>query len=179
MKGQGKGLQCIEMFLSKHKLEIMLYHVDYSDEDVRKKIRSGDVRLAGNRRLKIYDSLHCWSGKRMLRKNRVFFGSEEEAVAAGYRPCKHCKCRMSNFNIQSRSVPYNPSRLDIENSTFLYCQTEYPSKQSAAHHDPGGIDFKTQYQQRRKHGDDPGAPAYERIHAQLNRTATSAPRLKR
>ena len=90
MKGRKKGLQCIEMFLSKHRLEKMLFHVDYSDEDLRKKIRSGEVRFAGNRRLKIYGTLSCWSGKRMQRKNRVFFTSEEEAVAAGYRPCKHC-----------------------------------------------------------------------------------------
>ncbi len=30
------------------------------------------------------------SDKRMLRKNRVFFSSEEEAINAGWRPCAHC-----------------------------------------------------------------------------------------
>ncbi len=53
-------------------------------------IRSGAIRFAGNNRLKIYGTLACASGKRMKEKNRVFFASEEEAVAAGFRPCGNC-----------------------------------------------------------------------------------------
>ena len=53
-------------------------------------IRSGAVLLGGNARLKIYGHLHCKSGQRMKAANRVFFASEAEARAAGYRPCGHC-----------------------------------------------------------------------------------------
>ena len=53
-------------------------------------ITSGAVTLAGNKNLKIYGRLQCKSGKRMNLENRVFFGSEIEAVKLGYRPCGHC-----------------------------------------------------------------------------------------
>ncbi len=50
----------------------------------------GAIALGGNRKLKIYGSLRCSTGKRMLVENRVFFSSEEEAIAKGFRPCGHC-----------------------------------------------------------------------------------------
>jgi hypothetical protein len=53
-------------------------------------IEQGSVTLAGNKKLKIYGTLHCKSGKRMKIENRVFFASEKEAIAHNYRPCKHC-----------------------------------------------------------------------------------------
>ena len=53
-------------------------------------IDNGDVHLAGNKKLKIYGTLICSSGKRMKLDNRVFFKSEDEAVTMGYRPCGHC-----------------------------------------------------------------------------------------
>jgi methylphosphotriester-DNA--protein-cysteine methyltransferase len=53
-------------------------------------INAGKVRFGGNKRLKIYGTLACSSGKRMKVANRVFFESEREAIAAGYRPCGHC-----------------------------------------------------------------------------------------
>jgi methylphosphotriester-DNA--protein-cysteine methyltransferase len=53
-------------------------------------IRSGMIQFAGNRRLKIYGRLDCWSGKRMKKENRVFFRNEKEAIELGYRPCGHC-----------------------------------------------------------------------------------------
>ena len=53
-------------------------------------IVKGDVQFAGNRKLKIYGTLNCSSGKRMKPENRVFFKSEAEAVDSGYRPCGHC-----------------------------------------------------------------------------------------
>jgi hypothetical protein len=49
-----------------------------------------NIRLGGNRRLKIYGTLSCSSGKRMKTINRVFFADEEEAKGEGYRPCGHC-----------------------------------------------------------------------------------------
>lgn len=47
-------------------------------------------RFAGWKRGKIFGRLTCRSGLRMLPENRVFFLTWEDAVAAGYRPCKNC-----------------------------------------------------------------------------------------
>ena len=57
---------------------------------VRKLIRAGKIRFAGNKKLKIYGTLHCSSGKRMKSINRLFFSSEGEAMQLGYRPCGNC-----------------------------------------------------------------------------------------
>lgn len=51
------------------------------------------IQLAGNKKLRIYGTLHCFSGKRMKKENRVFFDSEGEAIKNGYRCCKHCWCK--------------------------------------------------------------------------------------
>jgi len=48
------------------------------------------VKYGGNARLKIYGTLQCASGRRMKAVNRVFFSSEQEAMAHGFRPCGHC-----------------------------------------------------------------------------------------
>ncbi len=48
------------------------------------------VFIWGNRKLRIYGTLQCRSGKRMKRENRVFFATESEAIQNGYRPCGHC-----------------------------------------------------------------------------------------
>jgi methylphosphotriester-DNA--protein-cysteine methyltransferase len=53
-------------------------------------MQAGEVTMAGNRKLKIYGTLSCKSGKRMHDENRVFFASESEAKILGYRPCGHC-----------------------------------------------------------------------------------------
>ena len=53
-------------------------------------IDEGAIQFAGNRKLKIYGTLRCSSGKRMKAENRVFFKSAEEATSEGYRPCGHC-----------------------------------------------------------------------------------------
>lgn len=51
--------------------------------------------FGGHKRLKIYGKLDCPSANRAIAKGqyvkyRVFFASEEDAVAAGYRPCANC-----------------------------------------------------------------------------------------
>lgn len=49
--------------------------------------------LGGNRAARIYGRLNCPSALRALaqadryQRYRVFFGSEADAIAAGYRPC--------------------------------------------------------------------------------------------
>ena len=55
-----------------------------------KQIRMKQICFAGNMQLKIYGTLHCKSGKRMKKQNRIFFISQNEAVENGYRPCGHC-----------------------------------------------------------------------------------------
>ncbi|MGH2664973.1 Ada metal-binding domain-containing protein [Flavobacterium sp.] len=68
----------------------MQFHINSKDSQVRKDIRQKMIGFGGNRKLKIYGILHCSSGKRMKRENRVFFVSEEEAKKEGFRPCGHC-----------------------------------------------------------------------------------------
>jgi methylphosphotriester-DNA--protein-cysteine methyltransferase len=69
----------------------MIKHTEISDADLRIKIIQNEICLGGNEKLKIYGTLHCKSGKRMKRENRVFFVDEQEAITHGYRPCGHCK----------------------------------------------------------------------------------------
>lgn len=68
----------------------MLEHNKISDHDLLIKIKKGEICFGGNRKLKIYGTLKCSSGKRMKRENRVFFLSEKEAKQNGFRPCGHC-----------------------------------------------------------------------------------------
>lgn len=70
---------------------MMIVHSDLEDILLRRLIRQHRLVLGGNRKLKIYGSLTCTSGKRMKKENRVFFASEEEALHLGFRPCGHCK----------------------------------------------------------------------------------------
>lgn len=68
----------------------MIYHQEINDIDLRVKVRRKKIAFAGNLKLKIYGNLHCSSGKRMKRENRVFFVSEKEAIKHHFRPCGHC-----------------------------------------------------------------------------------------
>jgi len=68
------------------------------------KIKNHKISMAGNKKLKIYGTLSCSSGKRMKIGNRVFFKDIQEAESLGYRPCGHCmrvaykKWKMLIFN---------------------------------------------------------------------------------
>ncbi|MGL4632236.1 MAG: Ada metal-binding domain-containing protein [Leadbetterella sp.] len=68
----------------------MIKHSEIEDRELQSKIRLREVCYGGNSKLKIYGTLHCKSGKRMKRENKVFFQSEQEAIKNGYRPCGHC-----------------------------------------------------------------------------------------
>jgi methylphosphotriester-DNA--protein-cysteine methyltransferase len=68
----------------------MIQHNKINVSELRIKIKNAEICLGGNRKLKIYGTLRCASGKRMKRENRVFFSSEEEAKQNGFRPCGHC-----------------------------------------------------------------------------------------
>ena len=68
----------------------MLLHSTITSTALKSLLRKGHILFGGNRRLKIYGTLRCASGRRMKMANRVFFATEQEAVDAGYRPCGHC-----------------------------------------------------------------------------------------
>jgi methylphosphotriester-DNA--protein-cysteine methyltransferase len=68
----------------------MIKHLDINDIDLRSKIKQKEICFGGNRKLKIYGTLQCKSGKRMKRENRVFFTSANQAIENGFRPCGHC-----------------------------------------------------------------------------------------
>ncbi len=68
----------------------MIEHCKLTDVAIRRLIKHRLIRVGGNKQLKIYGKLHCKSGKRLKRTNRVFFVSEQAAIQAGYRPCGHC-----------------------------------------------------------------------------------------
>jgi methylphosphotriester-DNA--protein-cysteine methyltransferase len=68
----------------------MWQHHQLTDIQLKKLIRTKQIMLAGNAKLKIYGLLSCASGKKIKKENRVFFSSETTAIELGYRPCGHC-----------------------------------------------------------------------------------------
>jgi methylphosphotriester-DNA--protein-cysteine methyltransferase len=80
----------------------MISHEDIGPLFIFKKIKNKEIVFAGNRKLKIYGMLHCASGKRMKKENRVFFFNEQEAIENGYRPCGHCI--RSDYDNWKRSI---------------------------------------------------------------------------
>ena len=84
----------------------MTEHNLLSSVELMRKLRRKEIVFGGNKKLKIYGTLQCCSGKRLKQSNRVFFGSRQEAIANNYRPCAHCmhneylnwKLNKNNFN---------------------------------------------------------------------------------
>ena len=68
----------------------MWKHAEYDTSTLHRLIKEEKITFAGNISLKIYGSLRCKSGKRIKRKNRVFFIDKDEAIQYGFRPCGHC-----------------------------------------------------------------------------------------
>ena len=68
----------------------MIFHSAITNTELRIKIRQSKISVGGNRKLKIFGTLHCKSGKRMKKENRVFFISEKQAIKNDYRSCGHC-----------------------------------------------------------------------------------------
>lgn len=68
----------------------MILHKHVSRTEFINLVRNKKILWAGNVLQKIYGSLHCTSGKRLKKNNRIFFTSESEAIDFGYRPCGHC-----------------------------------------------------------------------------------------
>jgi methylphosphotriester-DNA--protein-cysteine methyltransferase len=69
-----------------------LYKLLGSDGRIYESATLGE--LGGNSKAKIYGKLDCPAANAALKKgyarHRVFFLNENEAVAAGYRPCGRC-----------------------------------------------------------------------------------------
>jgi len=74
-------------------MNTLIKHVEITEIELTRLIRSKKIRFGGNVKLKIYGNLHCKSGKRMKRENRVFFSTAIEAENNRYRPCGHCMKR--------------------------------------------------------------------------------------
>jgi methylphosphotriester-DNA--protein-cysteine methyltransferase len=68
----------------------MFYHIRLKKRKLKLLIDKCEIKFGGNKRLKIYGTLSCKSGKRMKKENRVFFYSKQEAIDHGFRPCAHC-----------------------------------------------------------------------------------------
>ncbi len=68
----------------------MISHEEINEIALKKQIKQHRICFGGNMLLKIYGTLHCKSGKRMKKQNRIFFVDEIEAVQNGYRPCGNC-----------------------------------------------------------------------------------------
>ena len=68
----------------------MIKHHEIDNVGLHRKIKQKEIVYGGNSILKIYGTLDCKFGKRMKKTNRVFFNSEMEAKAQGFRPCGHC-----------------------------------------------------------------------------------------
>ncbi len=68
----------------------MIEHEKLTKQELLNAIKNKKIKLAGNKKLKIYGSLICRSGKRMKKVNRVFFATQKEATNLGFRPCGHC-----------------------------------------------------------------------------------------
>lgn len=65
---------------------------------------------------KIFGTLDCWSGKKMFKKNRVFFYTMEDAVSHGYRPCKNCRpMEYIEFEKIKHMVPHHETLEDFYN----------------------------------------------------------------
>ena len=62
----------------------------------------------GKKSRRIFGTLDCASGKRLIKKeNRVFFHTLEDAVREGYRPCKKCKpLNEETFKTIKHLTPY-------------------------------------------------------------------------
>lgn len=75
-------------------------HDRLTNSQVFKLLHRGVIRFAGNKKLKIYGTLHCKQGKKMKRENRTFFTTEESAINLGYRPCG--KCMKEKYNLWKR-----------------------------------------------------------------------------
>ena len=82
----------------------MLKHIEIYDAALYAGIKNHKVGFGGNKKLKIYGTLQCKSGKRMKKQNRIFFVSQNEAIKHNYRPCGQCMIKEYKTWKQNGSV---------------------------------------------------------------------------
>ena len=58
----------------------MIEHEKVTDQLLKRRIKKYQIQYGGNKKMKIYGTLHCSSGKRMKKENRVFFHNIKEAI---------------------------------------------------------------------------------------------------
>lgn len=100
-----------------------LQHSEISDSNLLKKLKQKAIRFGGNRKLKIYGTLSCTSGKTMKRENRVFFTTENEAINNGFRPCGHCmkeKYQKWKMNLFENSIDKTKNWLPQDGTVNYY-----------------------------------------------------------
>ena len=51
----------------------MIKHLNLKNKELVSLIKKKNIQIGGNTKLRIYGTLHCKSGKRMKKENRVFF----------------------------------------------------------------------------------------------------------
>jgi hypothetical protein len=92
----------------------MIAHEKLTTSELVRLLKSKKIVLAGNKKLKIYGSLDCRSGKRMKKMNRVFFKSQKEAIHLGYRPCGHCmKTAYLQWKFRKKRVEFERPKRQI------------------------------------------------------------------
>ena len=105
------------------KIEVKKYKL--IDSNGKEYFSDAPGTLGGNKKLKIYGKLDCPSAKRWIDKgyyvkNRVFFETEEIAIAAGYRPC--AICMEDKYNEWKKSLyeekPFIPRELSYEMKSY-------------------------------------------------------------
>ena len=88
-------MEQIELLLWQRKEDIAENQCFLTDQNGKQYISKHRGTLGGHNKLKIYGRLDCPSAARHIARgqyiqHRVFFESEETAIAAGYRPCAIC-----------------------------------------------------------------------------------------
>ncbi len=64
---------------------------------------------AGITTMKIFGCLDCKSGMRAKKENRIFFHFWEDAIEAGFRPCKNCKPEKFALRANCQHMPFGLS----------------------------------------------------------------------
>lgn len=103
----------------------MITHSDNNLFTIGRQILTGEITLGGYKKNKIYGRIHCASGKRMKKENRVFFRDETDALLHGYRPCAHCmpekyKYWMQNLLPKDGEVYFYPELFTAAESDRLF-----------------------------------------------------------
>ncbi len=68
-----------------------ILRIEGVDVERLERLAAQGLRYAGARSTRIFCLPVCYTGRRMKPESSVFFASQDEARAAGFRPCKVCK----------------------------------------------------------------------------------------